>query len=134
MLEWKKEYNLGIEEIDNQHKHLFEIAARVGELTKDIGEGIDCYDDFMNILNELVDYTIYHFDYEEAYMQKNNFNNDEFLVHQVEHKMFVKKLEKFQETDFDENQYESINNMLTFLVDWIVHHIIDVDSKYVKVS
>lgn len=130
MLEWKDNYNLGIEEIDNQHRHLFKIADKVSELTKDIREGIDCYDDFMEILNELVDYTIYHFDYEEIYMQNNGYDKDDFLVHQVEHKMFVKKLEKFKETDFDENQYEYINNMLTFLVDWIVHHIIDVDSKY----
>ncbi|MCT4542929.1 MAG: bacteriohemerythrin [Vallitalea sp.] len=132
MLEWKEEYNLGVQEIDNQHKRLFDIAVNVGELTQEINEGIDCYDDYMDILNELVEYTIYHFDYEEIYMKKNNYNDDEFYVHQIEHKMFVKKLEEFKKTDFDTNQSENMDKMFAFLIDWIVHHIINVDSKYVE--
>lgn len=127
-------YVLGIDAIDEQHKHLFDVTGKVAELTKDIGEGIDCYDEFMEILKELVDYTIYHFDFEEKFMEEKGYDSDAYQIHQFEHKMFVKKLQKLTEIDFDEDQYENINNMLTFLVDWIVHHILDVDAKYVKIA
>jgi hemerythrin len=130
VVKWNDKYMLGIDEIDKQHKHLFEIASEVGGLTKDIGNSIDCYDEYMVILKELIEYTIYHFDYEEKVMKANNYNEDDFIVHQFEHKMFVKKLEKFAEEDFDENQYENINNMLEFLVNWITHHILETDIKY----
>lgn len=132
MVKWDNKYVLGINEIDEQHKHLFEVTAKVAELTKDIGEGIDCYDDFMEILKELVDYTIYHFDFEEQFMTSKGYDEDAYQIHQFEHRLFVKKLQKLSDIDFDEDQYEYISNMLTFLVDWIIHHILDVDAKYVK--
>ncbi|QUI24702.1 hemerythrin family protein [Vallitalea pronyensis] len=134
MIKWDDKYVLGIDEIDKQHQHLFEVTAKVAELTEDIGQGIDCYDEFMEILKELVDYTLYHFNFEEQFMTSKGYDEDAYQIHQFEHKLFVKKLKKLSEIDFDEDQYENMNNMLTFLVDWIVHHILVVDAKYVNIA
>ena len=66
--EWKDEYRTGIEVIDKQHKHLMEIGARIFDLAN-ADDGYDRYDDIMEVLNELRDYTIYHFGYEEKLME-----------------------------------------------------------------
>ena len=57
--EWKERYMLGIEEVDKQHKKLFEIGARAYELTR-LDNAYDRYDDIMEVLKELFDYAQYH--------------------------------------------------------------------------
>ncbi len=76
-----------------------------------------------------MEYTIYHFDFEEKIMVSKGYDEGAYQIHQFEQKMFVKKLQKISDIDFDEDQYENISKMFTFLVDWIVHHILDVDTK-----
>ena len=52
--------NVGVIEIDEQHKKLFEIVNRIKALLND--ELIfDKYDGIIAIINELKEYTIYHF-------------------------------------------------------------------------
>ena len=66
---WKERYKLGIEEIDRQHKNLFDIGARVYDLAV-LKDSYDHYDEIMSVLNELLDYTKYHFTYEEDLIKK----------------------------------------------------------------
>jgi hemerythrin len=62
LIEWEDIYSVGIEEFDNDHKKLIELINRLHQAMLDkkakevLGE----------IINELVDYTIYHFNKEEA--------------------------------------------------------------------
>ena len=68
MYEMKEEYFTGIEEIDNEHSRLFEIAEEAYQLHKN--EFIpDKYDQIKKILKELRDYAQMHFEHEEAYME-----------------------------------------------------------------
>ena len=60
MIRWQDKYALGVVEIDEQHRRLFEIAGEIEVLLND--EFItDKYDDIVAILGELKDYTIQHF-------------------------------------------------------------------------
>jgi len=65
--EWKDRYSLNIGEIDKQHKRLFEIGARVYDLAV-LNDSYDHYDEIMKTLDELLEYTEYHFRYEENIM------------------------------------------------------------------
>lgn len=125
MFEMKPEYFTGIEQIDNEHKRLFEIANNLYELMKN--DFIpDKYDNICTAIQELKDYTKYHFSDEEAYMQSVGHKN--MFSQKVEHDAFLRKIEELEISDIDENQKAVIFDMLNFLNDWLIHHILEKDK------
>jgi hemerythrin len=127
--EWKDEYRTGIEVIDKQHKHLMEIGARIFDLAN-ADDGYDRYDDIMEVLNELRDYTVYHFGYEEQLMEKYNY--ERYEPHKFQHYFVIKKIEKFEKEkdEIDVNQKETILRLAEFISDWITNHILKEDMRY----
>lgn len=129
MIQWKESYRLGIEEIDNQHKKLFEIANRAYELLKN-EMLVDKYDHIVSIIEELRDYAKYHFQYEEDYMEKINYRKR--LSHKVIHNDFVEKMNEINLDQVDENQDQYLMNILDFVVQWIEQHILGTDKLIVS--
>jgi hemerythrin len=127
LFKWKDSYSCSISEIDNQHKKLFEIGSRIFSVAS-LKDGYDHYDEIMDILNELKDYTIYHFSYEEKLMETHNYENYE--SHKIEHAFFVKKLMRLEKKDFEGDQNEALMDIITFVADWISGHILKTDMKY----
>lgn len=70
MLYWKEEYSIGIDLIDAQHKHLFDIGNEAYKLLKS-DLCLDKYDKIIEIIEDLRQYTKFHFKTEEEYMLKN---------------------------------------------------------------
>jgi hemerythrin len=124
---WKDEYKTGIEAIDGQHRRLLEIGARIFELAE-LDDGYDHYDEIMQVLSELKDYTQYHFTYEEKLMESYGYENYE--AQKFQHYFLVKKIEKFQDSDVDDKQKETILGLAAFVSDWITNHILKEDMKY----
>ncbi len=125
MYEMKEEYLIGIQEIDDEHRTLFEIAEEAYQLRND--EFIpDKYDNVRNILHRLKDYTLMHFDHEEAYMQSVNYKR--MFTQKVQHDEFREKLEEFDIENIDENSDNTIDEILDFLTDWLINHIFENDK------
>jgi hemerythrin len=129
MITWKEDFRLGIDEIDKQHKRLFDIANEAYDLLKN-EFAIDKYDHIVDIIKELKDYTIYHFDYEEDYMKSIGFKK--LLSHKVLHDDFKEKINNIDLDKIDQNQDEYIKDILNFLVDWIEKHILKDDRLYAE--
>lgn len=55
MIKWKDEFSIGIDEIDEQHKKIFDIANEAYDLLKDEFT-IDKYDRITELLEELKNY------------------------------------------------------------------------------
>lgn len=125
--DWKDEYAMGIEVIDNQHRHLFEIGRRIMDLAN-LNDGFDHYDEIVEILRELKEYTAYHFGFEEKLMQKYGYEHYE--NHKFQHFFVIKKIEKFEREDLDENQRATIMELVAFISDWISNHILNDDMQY----
>lgn len=126
---WKDEYLIGIEEIDEQHKKLFEIANRAYDLLKnDIY--VDKYDRIVAIIDELKDYTVFHFNSEEKYMESIGYKR--LFSQKIEHGKFIERLDKINLDDIDNNQDEYIMSILQFVVDWIENHILTTDKLIIK--
>jgi hemerythrin len=125
---WKEEYNLNIEEIDKQHKKLMEIGRKAYDIAI-IDDGYDRYDEIMTIIDELLEYTKYHFEYEENMLKKYNYEH----IHdqKEEHGFYVYKInEVASREDIDDNQRKVILEIIDFLSEWISQHINVADRKY----
>jgi len=125
--QWKERYMLGIDEIDKQHKKLFEIGNHVYDIAI-LNDSFDHYDEIMTLLQELYDYTQYHFGYEEELMKAHNYQGCAQQEH--EHQFFVQKIESTLSDDIDNHQQETILEILNFLSEWISSHIMISDRKY----
>ncbi len=128
MIYWKEDYKIGVEIIDEQHKKLFQIAADIYDLLKN-DLYIDKYNRVVALLSELRDYTIFHFQTEEAYQQEIGYKK--FLSHKVEHDDFVTKINNVDLNSIDENQDLYILELLEFVVKWIGEHILEKDKAIV---
>ncbi|AGX44276.1 bacteriohemerythrin [Clostridium saccharobutylicum] len=126
--EWKERYNLNIGEIDKQHKKLMEIGKRAYEIAI-IDDEYDRYDEIMTILDELLEYTKYHFEYEENMLKQYKYEH----VHaqEEEHEYYIYKINQVSSReDIDDNQRKIILEIIDFLSQWISSHIMLEDRKY----
>ena len=125
MYEMKPEYFTGIEFIDQEHARLFEIANEAYELLMD--QFIpDKYDYIVKVIEELKDYTKYHFQHEEEYMESLGYKR--LLSQKVAHNDFIEKLDEFDLDSIDEDQKASLLELLEFLNNWLVEHIYKKDK------
>lgn len=127
MIKWKDEYSVNFPEIDKQHKKLFEIGERI-YYAASVDDGFDHYDEIREFLNELTDYTVFHFDYEEKLLSQYGY--PELEAQQFQHSFFVKKLRKFIDKDLENSQYSTILEIVDFVSDWISGHILKTDFAY----
>jgi len=129
VIEWKDAYSVGNLDIDTQHKKLFEIAGRAYALLKDDMLG-DKYDEIIGIVDELKDYTVYHFSFEEEYMRKIGYKK--FLSHKTIHDDFIERINSVNLNDIDSDQSRYLMETLDFIVNWIGEHILGTDKRYAE--
>ena len=127
LFKWKDDFNTGINEIDLQHRKLFKLGSEIYVLAT-LKDGLDHYDEIIKILDELKDYAVYHFDFEEKYMSSKNFSDlDE---HKKLHSAFIDKISSIESKDIDDKQKTVLLQLLDFTANWIGSHILKEDFKY----
>ena len=132
MFEMKPEYYTGIDFIDQEHARLFELAQETHDLlNNDILQNKT--DSLVHLISELINYTRTHFAHEEEYQESIGY--ERLPEHAAQHRKFEDKLMEFDldsiENDF-ESQNETVEELLGFLVNWLINHILKVDMLYVK--
>ncbi|MBF0503513.1 MAG: hemerythrin family protein [Candidatus Omnitrophica bacterium] len=120
---WKDDYSVGLVEIDDQHKKLISIINELISTVMDYGDERVMGD----VLKQLADYTVYHFDTEEKYMEMFNFPGYE--NHRRKHKDFKIKILGFVQKH---NKGEAVMDMelLEFIWNWLKAHIAVMDKEY----
>jgi hemerythrin len=120
LIEWNDALAIGIPEIDYQHRNLVSMlnalheAVESGETREALGE----------ILEELDLYVINHFATEERLMERIKY---EFVKeHKAEHLRLASTVQDFRNR-FASNE-ASADEMLQFLIRWLLNHIAGVDS------
>ena len=122
-LTWSSDLDTGISVIDNQHRR---IVDYINQLNHAIESGDR--DEIAEVLEELVDYTLSHFAFEEDLMEKAGypFTN----AHKKVHKLFVKRVADFQQRF---QLGEDIGRQLhTVLRTWLLNHIRHDDADYAE--
>ena len=129
MYKMNPEYLIGIDLMDEQHQVLFELMEKAQKLLKD-EYILYKYDDLINILNGLKEYTHKHFTEEIEFMESVNYPDIE--AHKLAHKAFVDKINAFG-IDFDKislgTQDKMIDELLNYLIQWLQEHILDCDRR-----
>lgn len=125
LIVWGPLYEIGHKEIDDQHKKLVDLIN-------------EFYDAFLNaeanikvieIVQRVIDYTVYHFIAEEDLFMNIEYPNTE--RHLETHKTFVNKLKIFKK-QLDEGSIVISYELMTFLRDWLSDHIMGEDKELVK--
>ncbi len=122
-LTWKDSYSVGIESIDNDHKKLL-------HLINNLQTAVDYKTDKLfekQTLDEVIDYTHYHFDREEGLMEDNDY--PDFVAHKAKHKEMIEKVNEFV-LEFETDEEDSIESLLAYLKSWLINHINGTDKEY----
>lgn len=121
---WNKNYEVGVDLIDSQHKKWFEKADQLFEA----GKSGKSKEYIIQMFDFLDDYTKTHFKDEEKYMTSINY--PELASQKQMHEVFIKKLAELRK------DYETAGANLTvilganqFILDWLTKHISNADKK-----
>ncbi len=121
-----EKYMIGVEQIDNEHRGLFDIIGRAYRLVESEG-AVNRYDDIMGLLDDLVDYTQVHFTHEEEYMKQISYPY--LSAQQRAHGTFLDRLSERDLGENEDNQQEYLEELLDFLYAWLGNHILKMDKK-----
>lgn len=122
---WNKAYSVGVEKIDDQHRQLIAILNKLYEtfIDRTVGQALK------EIIDELIDYTDYHFKTEEELFKQSGYPDAE--DHIEEHMVFVDRINEFKrelETDSAMLTFQLMN----FLRNWLIKHISGSDQEYAE--
>ena len=125
MIKWKEEYSIGDKKLDEQHKNLFvycndlEGILQDGEVTKR---------QLKLTLRFLELYVKCHFGQEESCMHK--YSCPIAATNQQAHEKFIQTYKDFEKKISQENNsYEVLKSLHTFLEKWLVDHICKIDTQ-----
>ncbi len=124
--EFTDKYLTGISIVDKEHKELFRIIGDVYRVMTD-EMAVDKYDEIVRLLEELREYTKFHFQDEELYMESIHYEGLE--AQRRAHEAFVSRLEEMDLEHIDDNQQETLEDLMEFLTEWLVNHILHSDKK-----
>jgi hemerythrin len=123
LLEWNDEYKTGVQEFDEHHRHLIYLLNKAYDDLQNgtLGDTLD------TLLNEMIDYAIYHFRAEESWMEEHHFPLHE--KHRQEHARFMSRVSDLH-TDFLCGEKKINLEVLAFMKNWVEQHILISDAEY----
>jgi hemerythrin len=120
---WTRNLDTGIEVIDGQHKRIVDYINQLHDAKRSQNPKA-----IKKIIDDMVDYTVSHFGFEEALMEDAGY---EFVrPHKRVHELFIKRVSEYkQRFDDGENVTEELHSLLSR---WLFNHILNDDAAYVS--
>ena len=123
-LAWSEKFELGNEEVDSEHRRLFQLLS---ELIDSCMDGTDTLK-LKETLDFLVNYTVMHFHNEEALQVRYNY--PDYKRHKQLHENFKCAVgELVQKFEANGSSAELSNDVNRIIVQWLVRHIQQEDQK-----
>ncbi|NOX34042.1 MAG: bacteriohemerythrin [Deltaproteobacteria bacterium] len=120
-IDWHDSFNVGVKIVDIQHQKLFSLINElIVQTSSEQQKGI-----IEKVLDDLMDYTDYHFKTEEKLFKVH----PGFKKHKVVHQSFIEKVSGFVSV-FKAGNKDFKPAIVGFLVDWIKKHVLDMDKAY----
>jgi hemerythrin len=120
-LQWTKDYEVGIDLIDNQHFYFFHLINRIyEELSQSNRDSM-----VPHFLSELDAYAKFHFISEENLMRKYDYPHTE--THRKHHLALLEELKSQEQLII--NTKVSTDEMIHFLLNWFISHSVGEDKQ-----
>lgn len=124
-IEWIDQFNIGVHEIDEQHKELIGIMNKICTSINE-GKASEVIDE---ALQEMQNYAMTHFALEEKYF--NEFHYEKTEAHKAWHRSFSEKVKELLEQMKHDKESVSID-AISFLGGWFIDHTQTFDREYVE--
>lgn len=122
---WSKDYSVGIRLIDNDHKALVEAINNLHEAIQ-----MDDPDREVDVaLSFLARYVREHFQREEQLMA--DYGYPDLLPHKATHRKLARTVHAIRKVHAQHPGQFDYDKLMGFLRDWLLHHIVGSDMKYV---
>lgn len=117
-MKWTEVMSVGIAAIDEDHKHLIHLinALNYGD------------SDFLDVFNQLLDYTCGHFEREETYLESIGYPG--LSGHSAQHDAFAEQVSDLLHQYRDEAFEPGDARLKDFLWSWLKGHILIEDMRY----
>ena len=126
LIEWRKEFETGVTEVDHEHQELIEL---INELHDQIGANAPRAT-VNGFLGEVFAKISAHFALEETVMRKHDY--DEYADHKADHEKLLDDLRDIMD-DFDAGTGTDYKKALAAAVrDWFVNHFKTKDARLHK--
>ncbi|AGT44276.1 bacteriohemerythrin [Treponema pedis] len=123
-ISWDANYDVGIQHVDKQHKHLVDLMNELYKACTSSGkEEVD--EKFKDVMKEMVEYVLVHFKDEEKIMESINY--PKLKEHKQKHEFFIKEVLASVSAYTKGKQFVP-NTFVRFLRDWLFNHIL-IDDK-----
>ena len=121
---WSDTYSVKINMVDSQHKVLVDLINELHQamMARKGKESLGV------VLASLIKYTKSHFAAEEGLLHANQY--PALANHKAEHERFAQTIVDFQDR-FHRNEAAMTIDVMDFLKDWLLKHIMGVDKRYV---
>ncbi len=124
MIEWNDKYSVNISLIDEQHKKLVELTNK----TRMLENFNNSPRSALEILDQMAEYALKHFETEEYFMKACNFPGLE--SHRNEHIDFTNTTTDYKNRAVG-GDCQKISEMIEYLVKWLINHIQVTDKEFI---
>jgi hemerythrin-like metal-binding protein len=120
-IDWNDDLSIGIQEIDDDHKNVIKnynefFAACFSSMGPTV---------VIVTLEKLVEYTKYHFQREEDFMEKESYPG--LAEQRHEHTELIRTVENIQQKALSNPDHEISNDVMVLINSWIRNHILVLD-------
>lgn len=120
---WNEHFETGLSTVDSQHRKLVKI---LNDLATNVAFNAD--EGVLNaIFDELTDYTLYHFETEEAIWHHYLPDDPLDSAHQSVHQQFIETALRFKEDQKNKPLIDLAKEALEYLARWLASHILETD-------
>lgn len=123
IVRWSGAMSVGHQRIDDQHRILIDTINQLAS-----ADSLHNQFAVSMILDELLSYAAFHFEFEESLMAHADYPQLE--AHRREHQGFVNWINEYRDEYVKFGKRALGEPVLAFLKDWLSHHILEEDRRY----
>jgi hemerythrin-like metal-binding protein len=129
VLLWSERFELGLAEIDLQHRQLVQL---LNQLANHLAYQASI-PTLNTVFNQLTEYALYHFQAEEQLWHQFLLKDALAEQHQDIHNRFIEVVLKLKAKQTLQSVDQVIKDILKFLTYWLTHHILESDRQLARV-
>jgi hemerythrin-like metal-binding protein len=125
LIHWTQALSVKVAIMDNDHRVLIDLINQLASAEKIGNRRIA-----ESVLDELINYTIDHFNREELFLQEAGYPFPDLIAHKLQHASFTETIQDIRWQYLHGFRPRINREVLLFLRDWLSKHILVEDMKY----